>query len=91
MTSDEKAGMARLMLRWPDRRDQLRHAVSLASLYECYALACDAAHWWSKQPSSRGFALAREYINLVTELEAEVATELSAYRSKQSASHVAKC
>ena len=52
MTREQRAGIARLMLRWPEGRAALREKGTLdeilLDLYEGYELACDAAIYWSK-------------------------------------------
>ncbi len=51
MTREQRAGLARLMLRWPEDRAALRLAGAsdhiLLDLCEGYDLACDAAVYWS--------------------------------------------
>jgi len=74
MTRDERAGLARLMLRWPDRRLELVRAsrTRLLESFEAYELACDAAAAWSK----RSDLIADEYLQLIAELELEISANL---------------
>ncbi|CAH1653548.1 hypothetical protein BOSEA31B_10945 [Hyphomicrobiales bacterium] len=78
MTQERKSGLARLLLRWPERRGELLRADTLADLYEGYSLACEAAHWWGKQPGAMAAIIADDYRNLVTALELEVSETLDA-------------
>lgn len=75
MTREQRAGLARLMLRWPERREALRLAGAsddlLLELCETYDLACDASAYWSKSTLPGSDEIADDYRNLVAELEAE--------------------
>lgn len=73
MTREQKAGLARLILRWPEGRETLRLKAAsdqvLLELYESYDLACNALVFWSKCSSPGAAEIAAEYRFLVAELE----------------------
>lgn len=81
MTREQQAGLARLMLRWPEGRVALRLAGNadqiLLDLCESYDLACAASDYWSKLTVPGADKIADEYRNLVTELEVEVRARAS--------------
>jgi hypothetical protein len=76
MSREQKAGLARLMLIWPEGRAAVRSmAMSdaiLLELCECYELACGAADFWSKSNSFGSAVIANEYTAILTELEHEI-------------------
>ena len=76
MTREQRAGIARLMLRWPEGRAALREKGTLdeilLDLYEGYELACDAAIYWSKSNVPGAAVIADEYRDIVSELEFEI-------------------
>lgn len=76
MTREQRAGLARLMLRWPEGRAALRlkaaSDLTLLDLCEGYELACDAAIYWSKSNAPGAVAIADEYRDIVAELEVEI-------------------
>ena len=53
MEHAQARGLARLMLRWPERRAELRrkaaHDAHLLALCEAYEAACGAAEYWAKE------------------------------------------
>ena len=75
MTREQRAELARLMLRWPGDRETLRLAGAsdnlLLDLCESYDLACDASAYWSKSTATGAVEIADEYRCLVAELEVE--------------------
>ncbi|WP_146170181.1 hypothetical protein [Bosea sp. 124] len=75
MTQEQRAGLARLMLCWPEGRAALRlmsaSDIPLLDLCEAYNLACNAAAYWSKSNSANAAEIADEYRSLVPEIEAE--------------------
>lgn len=81
MTREQRAGLARLMLRWPEGRATLRLAGAsddlLLDLCESYHLACDSANYWAKSDSSRAKQIADEYRFLISESEFEVIQRVS--------------
>lgn len=77
MKSEQESGLARLMLLWPERREALLRAGAPAELFESYALACDAAHWWSSRPGAVAAIIAEEYREIVAELEKEIREALA--------------
>ncbi|HVK90144.1 hypothetical protein AB4Z40_35180 [Bosea sp. 2YAB26] len=76
MNDVQKRGLARLMLRWPQRRMELRQKCSsgagLLDLCEVYQVTCEAASYWEKITSPAGEARAEEYRALALEIEREV-------------------
>lgn len=80
-TREQRAGLARLMLRWPEGRAALRQNSAfdqmLLDLCESYDLACDAATYWSKTNSPGSAAIADEYRWIVSELEFEIRARAS--------------
>lgn len=75
-THEQRAGLARLMLRWPEDRAALREKGAsdeiLLDLCESYDLACNAAAHWSKLDTPGAAGIADEYRSIVFELEFEV-------------------
>ena len=76
MTREQRAGIARLMLRWPEARAALRLKGAsdqmLLDLCEGYELACDAVIYWSKSNVPGAAAIADEYRDIASELEFEI-------------------
>lgn len=81
MNDAQKRGLARLMLRWPQRRAELRQKWSriagLPALFEAYELTCEAAAHWSKISSPTGHDRAEEYRVLALEIEQEIDDAIS--------------
>lgn len=75
MTREQRAGLARLMLRWPEGRAALRlkGASDLMMLELCagYERACDAATYWSKSNSPGAISIADEYRDIDSKSEVE--------------------
>ncbi|MGO4176001.1 hypothetical protein [Bosea sp. TAF32] len=81
MTPEQKAGLARLMLRWPERREQLKRAAERCiDLYEGYELAWRAYVRWTQQTEPNAAAIAEEYRKILIELELEIAGFLAGDR-----------
>lgn len=78
MTPEQRCGLSRLMLRWPERRHQLAqaHDTSLADLYESYETASVAFAHWSIAATPEAEAFAAEYRQLIAELEGEIGNAL---------------
>lgn len=75
MCHKQKRGLARLLIRWPDRRDQLVRAArsqTMMDICESYELAWSAALHWAKAPGSKAAEIATEYRLLIIEIEQEV-------------------
>ena len=81
MDRAQKRGLARLLLRWPERRAVLRQRFSqdprLVELCEAYETACEAAAYWSKSTDAIGPARARVYQSLATDTEQDILIRLS--------------
>lgn len=81
MEGARKRGLARLMLRWPERRLLLRklsfNDPSLCDLFEAYELACEAAAYWAKADSPLGLERAREYQALAAATEEDILHRIS--------------
>jgi hypothetical protein len=81
MEQARKRGLARLMLRWPERRAELRLCYSkdpgFADLCDAYETACDAALYWGKSMSPIGPERAEEYRALMTATEQDILHRLS--------------
>lgn len=81
MEQAQKRGLARLMLRWPDRRTVLRekygHDLRLAELCEAYEAACEAAAYWAKSPSAVGLERTAEYNALASATEQDILERIS--------------
>lgn len=75
MTREQRAGLARLMLRWPEGRAALHlkaaSDVIFLDLCESYELACDASAYWSSSRAAGARGIADEYRLLISELEFE--------------------
>ena len=81
MDQAQKRGLARLLLRWPERRAELRQRFSqdprLVELCEAYEAACEAAAYWSKSAAEIGPTRAREYQALAMDTEQDILSRLS--------------
>lgn len=81
MEQAQRRGLARLMLRWPDRRAALRETCSrdprLMELCEAYEVACEAAAYWSKSPSAVGRERTEEYNALASATEQDILERIS--------------
>lgn len=81
MEHARRRGLARLMLRWPDRRAQLRafspDDARLGELFEAYELACEAASYWQKSDAPFGLERAREYQALADATEEDILLKIS--------------
>ncbi|PTM41547.1 hypothetical protein [Bosea sp. 124] len=94
MDITSKRGFARLMLRLPEYRTELRqHAdhPQLKELGEAYELAFEAAAFWSRSTASVASACTAEYRDLVFDLEQDVLHSLEvASRSRDTTFDAAK-
>ncbi|CAN7146348.1 hypothetical protein LJR009_000021 [Bosea sp. LjRoot9] len=81
MDQAQKRGLARLMLRWPERRAALqqrfRHDQRLVELCEAYETACEAISYWSKCPAPVGPARMQEYQALASATEQDILIRLA--------------
>lgn len=81
MEQAQRRGLARLMLRWPDRRASLRekcgHDPRLVELCEAYEDACEAAAYWAKSPAAIGPERAEEYHALASATEQDILERIS--------------
>lgn len=76
MDATRKRGLARLMLRWPERRTILKERFltdpSVSELCEAYETACEAVAYWAKIPSDLADARSEEYRSLAVETEQDI-------------------
>jgi hypothetical protein len=76
MDATRKRGLARLMLRWPDRRSILKERFlgdpSVSELCEAYETACEAYAYWTKIPSELASERSEEYRALAAETEQDI-------------------
>lgn len=81
MEQAQKRGLARLMLRWPERRAELRQKFTqdprLPELCEAYEAACEAAAYWTKSSAAVGAERAEEYRALITATEQDILHRIS--------------
>jgi hypothetical protein len=81
MEKAQRRGLARLMLRWPDRRAQLKAGFDadsrLAELCEAYEVACEAASYWARSPAAVAFERAEEYRSLASATEQDILNRIS--------------
>jgi hypothetical protein len=81
MEQAQRRGLARLMLRWPDRRAALRERYGrdprLGELCEAYEAACEAAAYWSKSPLAVGRERTAEYNALASATEQDILERIS--------------
>lgn len=81
MEKAQRRGLARLMLRWPDRRAQLKAGFDrdarLAELCEAYEVACEAASYWAKSPAPVAFERLEEYRSLASATEQDILNRIS--------------
>jgi hypothetical protein len=81
MENARKRGHARLMLRWPGRRAQLRliscDDPGLGDLFEAYELAWEAASYWAKIDTVMASERACEYRDLAIATEEDILHRIS--------------
>jgi hypothetical protein len=81
MEQAQRRGLARLMLRWPDRRAALREKCArdppLVELCEAYEAACEAAAYWAKSSAAIGRERAEEYNTLASATEQDILERIS--------------
>ncbi|KAB1072478.1 hypothetical protein [Methylobacterium planeticum] len=76
MERSQQRGLARLLLRHPERRQELRRKFAenaqLRELCEAYEAACEAAEYWAKSSDPVGPARTEEYRELATATEEDI-------------------
>ncbi|GJE30330.1 hypothetical protein LDDCCGHA_0497 [Methylobacterium oxalidis] len=81
MEHSQKRGLARLLLRHPERRDELRRKYAenahIRELCDAYEAACEAAEYWAKSSDLIGPNRAEEYRELATATEGDILHVLS--------------
>jgi hypothetical protein len=81
MEHAQRRGLARLMLRWPERRAELRRKARndahLLALCEAYEAAWGAAEYWAKEQPPVGPLRAAEYRDLASATEEDILTRIS--------------
>ena len=81
MESAQRRGLARLMLRWPDRRELLarraREDTHVGELCEAYESACNAVEHWLRSPASVAQDRILEYRGLVKATEEDILSMIS--------------
>lgn len=79
MTPQQRAGLARLLLRWPSRRDELVRASEspVAEMFESYEIASVALIHWSGKTEPGAMAVAEDYRRILIELEMEIGAALT--------------
>jgi hypothetical protein len=63
------------MLRWPDRRADLKRSAGIDAfleMFSAYELACVAELHWANAPTKSAEKIYREYGLLIEQLEAEI-------------------
>lgn len=81
MECSQKRGLARLLLRHPEHRDELRRKYAqnahIRELCDAYEAACEAAEYWAKSSDQIGPTRAEEYRELATATEEDILRVLS--------------
>lgn len=81
MEKVQRRGLARLMLRWPEKRAQLKAGFDsdarLAELCEAYEVACEAASYWAKSPAPVSSERVEEYRLLANATEQDILNRIS--------------
>lgn len=81
MEKAQRRGLARLMLRWPDKRVQLRAGFDgdarFAELCEAYEAAWEAASYWSKSVAAVAPERVEEYRSLAFATEQDILRRIS--------------
>ncbi|KAA0121891.1 hypothetical protein CIW48_21325 [Methylobacterium sp. P1-11] len=76
MGCSERRGLARLMLRYPERRAAFRRKAAddpyFLELCEAYEAACEAAEYWSKSSEPVAADRTHEYRALASEVEEDI-------------------
>lgn len=76
MNQTQRRGLARLMLRWPQRRMELRDRCGqdtrFLELSEAYETACEAVDYWVNSGLPEGPTRAEEYRALAFEIERDI-------------------
>lgn len=80
MERSERRGLARLLLRYPDRREALRgkaaEDANFRDLCEAYESACEATGYWVKSTEPVGPERAEEYRQLAGAIEEDILRNL---------------
>lgn len=82
MDRAERAGLSRLMLRWPSRRAELlrcAEANQLRDLFSSYELACTAREYWSKLSTDASMEITDDYDKLITDLEEDLSIAIARF------------
>ncbi len=81
MERSERRGLARLLLRYPDRREALRGKASedanIRELCDAYEAACEAAAYWARSTELIGPERASEYRQLADAIEEDILRNLA--------------
>ncbi|AWN43075.1 hypothetical protein [Methylobacterium durans] len=81
MERSQIRGLARLLLRHPERRDELRRKVTentqIKELCDAYEAACEAAEYWSRSSDPIAPARADEYRELAAATEEDILHAIS--------------
>ncbi len=76
----QKRGLARLLLRWPEYRSNLRRCARedpyLLELIGAYETACEAMEYWSRTDSSVAGERAEEYRQLLVATEHDILAKI---------------
>lgn len=81
MEKAQRRGLARLMLRWPQKRAALKtlfdRDARIAELCEAYEVACEAASYWDKSAAPAALERSQEYRSLMIATEQDILNRLS--------------
>jgi len=76
----QRRGLARLLLRWPDYRADLRRGVEqdpyLRELVEAYEIACEAVEYWTRSEGTMAVERAAEYRALLIATEQDILAKI---------------
>jgi hypothetical protein len=76
----QKRGLARLLLRWPEYRSDLRRRAKddpyLLELIGAYETACEAVEYWSRAENAVAGERAEEYRQLLVATEHDILAKI---------------
>jgi hypothetical protein len=76
MGRSERRGLARLMLRYPERREAFRRKAAedpyFLELCDAYEAACEAAEYWAKSDEAVAPDRTHEYRGLASDVEEDI-------------------
>jgi hypothetical protein len=83
ISSARRCGLARLMLRWPDRREALKTHLQdtphMAEMCEAYEAACSAVEHWIRSTDRIAASRVAEYRSVIAGLEQDILAMIASH------------